>query len=168
MIFIGKNILIKIDSRLRQAFPENATIPFGGRSIILVGDLGQLPPVMDKPVYASEGIAKELWNTFTTVVTLDIVFQQNGQSNEQISFRNLLMNIRDAVPTIEDWKLFMTHTNTSLDASMKNSFDKAIHLFVTNDNVNCHNKHLIRGLNCPIATSIATSIRSNSSMEGDE
>ena len=52
MIFIGKNLLIRIDSRLHQAFQKNATIPFGGRSIILVGDLGQLPPVMDKPVYA--------------------------------------------------------------------------------------------------------------------
>ena len=37
--FIGKILLIKIDSRLHQAFPENANIPFGGRSIILVGDL---------------------------------------------------------------------------------------------------------------------------------
>ena len=86
MNFIGKNLLIRIDSRLRQAFPENATIPFGGRSIILVGDLGQLPPVMDNPVYASKGIAKELGNTFTIVMTLDTVFRQNGQSNEQIYF----------------------------------------------------------------------------------
>ena len=95
MSFIGRNLLIKIDSRLRQAFPESANIPFGGRSIILVGDLGQLPPVMDKPVYASEGLAKELWNSFTTVVTLDTVFRQDGQSNEQKSFRHLLMNVRD-------------------------------------------------------------------------
>ena len=28
MSFIGKNLLIRIDSRLRQAFWENATIPF--------------------------------------------------------------------------------------------------------------------------------------------
>ena len=58
MSFIGKNLLIKIDSRLHQSFPENVTIPFGGRSIILVDDLGQLPLVKDKPVYALEGIAK--------------------------------------------------------------------------------------------------------------
>ena len=78
------------------------------------------------------------------------------------------MNIRDAVPTIEDWKLLMTHTDTSLDASMKNSINNAIHFFATNDDVNSHNKRLIRSLNCPIATIIATSVRSNSSMEGDE
>ena len=58
MSFIGKNLLMRIDSRLHQAFLENANIPFGGRSTILVGDLGQFPPVMDKLVYASKGIAK--------------------------------------------------------------------------------------------------------------
>jgi len=41
-------------------------------------------------------------------------------------------------------------------------------LFATNDDVNCHNKRLIRGLNYPIATSIATSVRSNYWTEGDE
>jgi len=40
MSFIGRNLLIKIDSRLHQAFLESANIPFGGRSIILVDDLG--------------------------------------------------------------------------------------------------------------------------------
>ena len=60
MSFIGRNLLIKIDSRLCQAFPESANIPFGGRSIILVGDLGQLPHAMDKPLYAYKGITKEL------------------------------------------------------------------------------------------------------------
>ena len=78
------------------------------------------------------------------------------------------MNIRDAIPTIEDWKLLMTCTDNFVHETMKNSFDKAIHLFVTNDDVNCHNKHLLRSLNCPIAISIATSIRSNYYMEGDE
>ena len=74
MSFIGRNLLIKIDSRLHQAFLENDNISFCGRSILSVGDLGQLPPVMDKVVYASEGLAKELWNSFMTVVILDNVF----------------------------------------------------------------------------------------------
>ena len=60
MSFIGRNILIKIDSMLREAFLENSNITFRGRSIILVGDLGQLPHAMNKPLYASKGITKEL------------------------------------------------------------------------------------------------------------
>ena len=102
MSFIGKNLLMRIDSLLRQDFPENANIPFGGRSIILVSDLRQFPRVMDKHPYALEGIANELWNILTIVVPLDTLFRPNGQSNEHISFPNFLMNIRDAVSTIED------------------------------------------------------------------
>ena len=43
------------------------------------------------------------------------------------------MNVRDAIPTIDDWKLLMTHTNASLDNSTKDSFNNSIHLFETND-----------------------------------
>jgi hypothetical protein len=51
-------MLTKINSRLLHAFPKNANIPFGGRSVILVIDLGKFPLFMDKPVYASEGLVK--------------------------------------------------------------------------------------------------------------
>ena len=51
---------------------------------------------------------------------------------------------------------------------MKRSIDKGIHLFATNDDVICHNKCLLRGLNYPIATDIATFVRRSYYMEGDE
>ena len=84
--FIGRKLLTYIDVRLRQAFLENSNVPFGGRSNILVGDLGQLSPIMDIPTYACDGPAKEVWKTFRTIVTLDIVLRQNGQSNDQKRF----------------------------------------------------------------------------------
>ena len=40
MSFTGRNMLRKIDSRLREAFLKNSNIPFGGRPIILDDDLG--------------------------------------------------------------------------------------------------------------------------------
>ena len=83
-------------------------------------------------------------------------------------FRHLLMNIKDAIPILEDWKLLMTHTDVSLDASTKYSFNNAIHFFVTNDDVHSHNKRCIRNPNCPITTSISTLVRSSYSMEIDE
>ena len=78
MSFVGRNLVTNIYFRLRQAFPENVDTLFGGRSVILVVDLGQLPPVMDKPVYVYEGLAKELWNSFTTIATFDTMFLQYG------------------------------------------------------------------------------------------
>ena len=58
--FVGPKLLLKIDSRLREAFPYQQKKCFGGAFIILVGDLAQLPPVMDKPIYASHSMR----NTF--------------------------------------------------------------------------------------------------------
>lgn len=47
---VGFRLLAQIDKRLRQA-TGRISEPFGGVSIILVGDILQLPPVGDKPLY---------------------------------------------------------------------------------------------------------------------
>ena len=43
-----------VDKRLQQA-TTHLDIPFGGISIILIGDFAQLPPVGDRPLFAPEG-----------------------------------------------------------------------------------------------------------------
>ena len=78
------------------------------------------------------------------------------------------MNVRDAMPTIEDWKLPMTCTYTNLDASTKESFDKAIHFFATNVDVQNHNKRCLRNLNCHVAASVSTKGRNSYTMEIDK
>ena len=78
------------------------------------------------------------------------------------------MNVRDAIPTIEDWKVLMTRTDSNLDASTKESFNKAKHLFATNDDVHNHNKHCLVSLNHPVARSVATRSNNNNNIEADE
>ncbi len=76
---VGRRILALIDMRLRQAFPEHNNEPFGGRSVIMVGDFGQLLPILDLPMYVSiqrdalsnNGIA--VYNLFQEVYMLDVV-----------------------------------------------------------------------------------------------
>ena len=91
---VGRRMMGLINMRLRQAFPENKDEPFGGRSIIMFGDFGQLPPVLDVPMYANDishdtnsnnGIAS--YKQFREVYKLDVVQRQSGESEEQRSFR---------------------------------------------------------------------------------
>ena len=75
MSFLWPRLFIKIDSHLREAFPENKSVPFGGKSLILFGDLGKLPPVKDKPLYVGNTAGRVLWKYFIKVVTLDTIFR---------------------------------------------------------------------------------------------
>lgn len=50
---LGQTLFGWIDKHCRQATGKTDEL-FGGISIILVGDPGQLPPVADKPLYYSK------------------------------------------------------------------------------------------------------------------
>ena len=67
-----------------------------------MGDLGQLPSVGDKPAYDSNRREKLLWQELKTVVTLDKIFRQDGENEDQQIFHQLFMNVRDANPQIDD------------------------------------------------------------------
>jgi len=84
---VGRRMLALIDLRLRQAFPEHNNEPFDGRSIIMFGDFGQLPPDLDFTMYAdakrdslsNSGIAA--YNQFKEVYKLEIAQCQSGNSH---------------------------------------------------------------------------------------
>ncbi|XP_057868373.2 ATP-dependent DNA helicase RRM3-like [Cryptomeria japonica] len=144
MSFLGPKLLLKIDSHLRQAFPDNQHEIFGGVSIILVGDLAQLPPVMDKPIYASHSATLILWHSFTTVVILDTIFCQQGASIRQQQFRTLLQNLRNAQALQNDWQFLMRQTNATLNIQQKKDFNSSIHLFATNESARLHNRKMLK------------------------
>jgi hypothetical protein len=78
MSFTWPTLYVQIEIHLHEAFLENNNFPFGCSSIIFVGDLGQLSSIMDTHPYAGETLGKSLWNSFTTVVTLQIIFHQQS------------------------------------------------------------------------------------------
>jgi len=50
---LGLSLLGKIDTRCREILSQNSNKFFGGLSVIMFGDINQLPPVKDEPLYSN-------------------------------------------------------------------------------------------------------------------
>ena len=59
---------------------------------MLVGDFGQLPPVMDLPLYSAAprstiaDLGRSTYQLFAKAVMLNEVLRQDGQDREQVRF----------------------------------------------------------------------------------
>ena len=106
---IGCFMLYCIDRRLRQARPQYSHLMFGGLVVLLVGDLSQLPPVTDKPLFYDkkkpmtdkQRVGRELFDHFKENYFLTESMRQSGASNEQ--FRQELIRLANGNFCIEDW-----------------------------------------------------------------
>ena len=167
MSMVGRKSLGQVDRRLRQAFPHRGQEVFGGCSCLLFGDFGQLPPVMDLPLYTTDSRSelsdqgRAAYQQFNQAVVLDQVMRQAGQDHEQVLFRDILLRLRDAKVTIADWKYLMMQTPTLVqDLS---PFANALHLHPTVEAVVEHNVTQLRASNQPIATIKAVHTGANAS-----
>ena len=152
---IGQSMLGWISKRLKQATGKTQ-LPFGGISVILIGDIAQLPPVSDKVLYhdnPSNEVSTEgfyVYNLFNCVVLLSINQRVAGINQQQSQFRDLLLNLRNGTVTIEQWKLLLQRTPQSVN-NLSEFSDKAIKLAFTNEKVATHNYNSIQSLKEPIA-----------------
>ena len=118
MSMVGRKVFGQIDRRIRQAFPHCTQEVFGGCSILLFGDFGQLPSVMDLPLYTTDTRSdlsdqgRTAYLQFDRAFTLTRIMRQAGQDPDQVRFRDILLRLRNAQVTIEDWNCLMKQTPT--------------------------------------------------------
>ena len=104
---LGQTVLGWIDKRCRQATGLHDEI-LGGKSIILVGDPAQLPPVADKPLYHTKPtrpIGEQgniAYLMFDKVVRLSANQRVQGSSAMHLAFKNLLMRLCTGDSTEQD------------------------------------------------------------------
>jgi ATP-dependent exoDNAse (exonuclease V) alpha subunit len=143
-----------MDKRCKQATGFHDKV-LGGKSLILIGDPGQLPPVADKPLYhakPSNAVGEQGYQTyrmFDKVVKLTVNQRVQGMSSEQVTFRDLLLRLRKGESTVDDWKLLLIRQPSSIpDLS---EFEDATGLFYSNEQVANYNHDQLAKLEHPIA-----------------
>lgn len=113
--FVGQSLLGWIDSRCRQVTGRTDTT-FGGISVILVGDIAQLPPVGDNPLYHSLPKTEKqmqsllMYYEFKKVVKLTVNQRVQGHDIEQSNFRELLTRACYGDSTMSDWQSLIFRT----------------------------------------------------------
>lgn len=134
---VSNTILNQVSTRLIQV--KGCTLPFGGISVIVVGDLKQLPPVSGQSVFMPEtesdtAIFSDLWGHFKYFELTEIMRQRDEKE-----FITALNNLADGKMTPNDIKLFESRVvNSVTDAPTE-----AIRLFHSNKNVSDYNNKRI-------------------------
>ena len=151
---LGQTLLGLVDRRCRQATGKTDEV-FGGKSIILVGDPGQLPPVADKPLYQtrpSSSIGEQghlAYHMFSNVVKLSVNQRVQGLDQQQFQFGDLLMRLRTGDCNEEDWELLLERQPSKEDNLQQ--FKSATRLYFSNEEVANYNYEQLSALDQPIA-----------------
>jgi hypothetical protein len=143
-----------IDQRLREVFPERRDDFFGGLSVILIGDFFQLPPVLNKPLYSTvddlkdiEIVGRNAYRSFTKTVFLTTIQRQQGE--DQAPFRRALEELRKQDVSVASWQLLSSRCSVKLSPDAVDSFNNALRIFPTRDQVNKYNHEHMLGLASP-------------------
>ncbi|MEW8547603.1 MAG: AAA family ATPase [Candidatus Thiodiazotropha sp.] len=149
---VGTDQLLTIHRRLAEVMTSDD--PFGGVSILAVGDLFQLPPVGHTPVFEAPkdpvvaALYGSLWKKHFKFIELKEVMRQKEDSQ----FANTLNRFRLNQQTEEDMLLIQSRQVETNDVTYPVG---ALHIFAFNKEVDRHNSRMLQNLNVPTITIVA-------------
>ena len=143
---VGSNMLLEIHKRLQQIKGVSDDVTFGGVSILAVGDLYQLPPVAQAPLFSTVGDSYaqlyrsgSLWVDEFQLVELDEIMRQRGDS----TFAELLCRVRTNDCTPKDLDILKSRIIT---ADSPNYPTHVLHVYRLNDYANDRNRLMLNTL----------------------
>jgi hypothetical protein len=121
---------------------EDASVFFGGVSVLAVGDFYQLPPVRDSFLFLNGKDyvpgTTHLWRDLFQLVELEQNMRQKGDA----SYARLLNHVRTGSHTYEDISMLKSRVVAS-DELLKPPFSSALHLLPTVEQCNQHNSRCL-------------------------
>uniref|UniRef100_A0A3B3C0I1 ATP-dependent DNA helicase n=1 Tax=Oryzias melastigma TaxID=30732 RepID=A0A3B3C0I1_ORYME len=141
---VSKVLFSYVDARLKQI--KGSQKPFGGMSVLAVGDFYQLPPVrQSKPLCVPEQLQADLWNEHFQMVTLTEIMRQK----DDVAFAEMLNRIRvkdKSEELSQEDRALLTQAVTQPALCPID----ALHIFATNKQVNDHNSSTLSKLHANI------------------
>ncbi|CAG2214630.1 unnamed protein product [Mytilus edulis] len=155
---VGFKMLNFIHQRLMEI--KQSKEPFGGVSIIAVGDLFQLKPVMDSYIFQPPKsgympLAINLWEDLFCMIELTIIMRQR----ENKEFAELLNRLREGNHTSNDIELLKTQC---IEENTTNYPHDTPHVFFSNKKVNGHNATIFQK-----TTSVKTTAKAKDRLIGN-
>lgn len=147
---LQQSMMGKIDNRLKQIKACDEVM--GGLSFFLIGDLAQLPAVMDVAVWHPiiRGKTFELRNVGYNVYSgIPVSFTLSGtiRQTDRI-FANILNNLRNGKISFSDWEILRSRCDPALINS--DEFSNSVRLFPTRKAVKSYNISKLCSLGRPI------------------
>ena len=147
---VGFTMFQQVNARLQQIMRSKA--PFGGISVVVLGDFNQLRPVGDKYIFQSNNsynalVDSPLWSLFELFELTEIMRQKDDKI-----FAIALGNIAKGMMTGEDINLLKSRivSNENLEI-----MGDAIRVFRSNAEVDAYNRKVLASLNTEGATANA-------------
>ena len=143
---VGCNMLLEIYKRLQQIKGVSDDAVFGGVSILAVGDLYQLPPVGQAPLFSTVSDCYEqlygsgsLWHNNFLMVELTEVMRQRGDG----AFSELLCCVRTNICTSDDITILKSR---EIAADTADYPSQALHVYRLNADVDKRNSLMLNEL----------------------
>jgi len=164
---VGLSLFGKVESRLRAIFPERSNLAFAGMSVILLGDLHQLPPVKDYPLFstffkrgANDDVrnGRRAYSLFRKTAFLTIKMRQNGDSE----MSDFLDRLKYGACTPSD--VCSLRERVYNTAAPHSEFSSALHLFQDNNTCEAFNNSRLRELESstnPVAVIVGEGVYRN-------
>ena len=143
---VGSNMLLEIHKRLQQIKGVSDDKVFGGVSVLAVGDLYQLPPVGQAPLFSTVSVcyaqlygSGSLWVDHFLMLELTEVMRQRGDS----AFSELLCRVRTNSCTTDDIR---TLKSREIPVDAADYPTQALHVYRINADVDTRNALMLNSL----------------------